>query len=469
MGYTAIKGGADAIRAAEILARAVHLAADESPLDTRQLDHQLTLAIDKIMGEGGLYAPELAALALKQAHGDLFEAAFLLRAYRSTLPRLGYSLPARGDMMRVVRRISSAFKDIPGGQLLGQTLDYTQRLLDFSLLGSGVPVDGDVALGGLVNGHAGTNGHAVSTGTASNGAASNGTATKVKIGPDGGPAVAPAPTAPGELAPRYFPKVADAMRAAGLVATPPAPDPNVEPPDITLESMRFPVSRPAYLQALARGESGAMLCLAYSGMRGYGGGNHGTLGELRVGDLPLKVVHPLTGQPVTIGWYRATEVEMLGQEHDATRSGRKLARFDLSYGLVFGQHERKAISMALLDSTLRPTAADGDGHEQKAPARDQEMVLYHIDGIESAGFVEHLKLPHYVTFGSTLQSALTTDEAAPLETPTTNGAATDPLRAPAIAQAGRTDGGAAGEDDHEGVSAGQLHHHGDGVLHAHDD
>src|SRR3954466_13060955 len=160
MGYTAIKGGADAIRAAETLARAVRLAADERPLDTRQLDHQLALAIDKIMGEGGLYSPELAALALKQAHGDLFEAAFLLRAYRSTLPRLGYSLPARGDMMRVIRRISSAFKDVPGGQLLGQTLDYTQRLLDFTLLGTGVATEGDVPLGGLVNGHAAVNGSA---------------------------------------------------------------------------------------------------------------------------------------------------------------------------------------------------------------------------------------------------------------------------------------------------------------------
>jgi 2'-5' RNA ligase len=31
------------------------------------------------------------------------------------------------------------------------------------------------------------------------------------------------------------------------------------------------------------------------------------------------------------------------------------------------------------------------------------MVLSHIDPIESSGFVEHLKLPHYVTFGSSLQ------------------------------------------------------------------
>ena len=167
-----------------------------------------------------------------------------------------------------------------------------------------------------------------------------------------------------------------------------------EPPDLTRESMRFPVSRPAWLQALARGESGALVCLAYSSLRGYGGkADHGTVAELRVGDLPLRVLHPLTGAPVTIGWFGATEVEMVGGEKKHTGYG-------LSYGLVFGQHERKAIAMALLDSSLQ-AAAPEEG--EPAPANDQEMVLSHIDGIESFGFVEHLKLPHFVTFGSSLQ------------------------------------------------------------------
>ena len=102
--------GLEAITAAERLVQHPPLARDEAALDTRQLEHQLNQAVDKVMGEGGLYSPELAALALKQAEGDLFEAAFLLRAYRSTLPRFGYSLPTRGDRMQVVRRISSAFK-----------------------------------------------------------------------------------------------------------------------------------------------------------------------------------------------------------------------------------------------------------------------------------------------------------------------------------------------------------------------
>lgn len=62
---------------------------------------------------------------------------------------------------------------------------------------------------------------------------------------------------------------------------------------------------------------------------------------------------------------------------------------------MLGQNERKAIAMATLDSAL----SNGEG---KAPAENQEFVLYHIDGIESAGFTEHWKLPHYVTFQSSL-------------------------------------------------------------------
>ena len=50
------------------------------------------------MSEGSLYDRELAALAIKQARGDLIEAIFLVRAYRTTLPRFGASEPVEtGD------------------------------------------------------------------------------------------------------------------------------------------------------------------------------------------------------------------------------------------------------------------------------------------------------------------------------------------------------------------------------------
>src|SRR5215510_6138250 len=132
MGYTAVKGGLEAIEAAERLIDSLPTDPGESTLELRQLCHQLGAAVDKVIGEGGVYAPELAAQAIRQTEGDLFEAAFVLRAYRSTLPRLGYAEAVRGDQMRLQRRISSAFRDIPGGQLLGRTRDYTQRLLDLS-------------------------------------------------------------------------------------------------------------------------------------------------------------------------------------------------------------------------------------------------------------------------------------------------------------------------------------------------
>src|SRR5690606_7875474 len=73
--------------------------------------------------------------AIRQARGDLIEAIFILRAYRTTLPRFGYSRPIETGAMLVERRVSATYKDLPGGQLLGPTFDYTHRLLDPSLLG----------------------------------------------------------------------------------------------------------------------------------------------------------------------------------------------------------------------------------------------------------------------------------------------------------------------------------------------
>lgn len=374
MGYTAVKGGAEAIAAAERLIQQVETGKGEALLETTQVRHQLASAVDKVIGEGGLYAPELAALAVKQCEGDLFEAAFMLRAYRSTLPRLGYSLPCRGADMLVTRRISSAFRDIPGGQLLGRTRDYTQRLLDVDRSAAG-------ASDTVVN-------FGISSETTPNGSTNGSTQDDSDAAWDG-----------------RLPKVTEVMRAMGVMAALPDRSTDPEPDDITRDPLRFPVRRPAWLQSLARGETGALVCLAYSSLRGFGGPNgHGTIAELRVGDLPLRVVHPLTGRPVTVGHFRATEVEMVGRGHrksETVEAG--LPSYHLSYGLVFGQNERKAISMGILDGSLQASASE-DG--PPSPANDQEMILYHIDSIESNGFVEHLKLPHFVTFGSNLQILL---------------------------------------------------------------
>src|SRR6188768_1772840 len=129
--YVAVKGGERAIENAHRLLAHERRGDHAVPeLSLAQISGQLKLAVDRVMTEGSLYDRELASLAIKQARGDMIEAIFLLRAFRATLPRFGMSEPVDTGAMQVRRRISSTFKDIPGGQILGPTFDYTHRLLD---------------------------------------------------------------------------------------------------------------------------------------------------------------------------------------------------------------------------------------------------------------------------------------------------------------------------------------------------
>lgn len=348
MGYVAVKGGNEAIdKACRLFAWERSKGVSEA-LGVDQIRDQLYLAVDRVMGEGSLYAPDLAALSFKQAAGDTFEASFMLRAYRATQPRLGYSLPVNTEEMRIVRRISSAFKDIPGGQILGATSDYTLRLLDFDLL-----EDDDARRAAFRE--------------------------RVFAG-------LPAT----DEIPASFPKVINLLRKEGLLDQAGPQSASSELCDITRQSLKFPASRSAALQSLARGETGGMLALAYSSMRGYGN-IHPTLGELRIGYVPLKMAHPVTGEPYTVGEVKVTEAEVLARFEGADG----MPRFSLGYGICFGQNELKAISMAVLDRCTRTDMPS-------CPAEDQEFVLYHIDGVESMGFCNHWKLPHYVDFLSDL-------------------------------------------------------------------
>ena len=133
-----------------------------------------------------------------------------------------------------------------------------------------------------------------------------------------------------------------------------------------------------------------MLCLAYSNMRGYGS-VHPTIGELRVGYLPVEISHPRTGEPYCIGEVKVTEAEIISKSYTDPKD----PKLTLGYGLCFGHNETKAISMAVLDRAIQTDSP-------KAPSEDEEYVLTHIDGIESMGFCNHFKLPHYVTFQSQL-------------------------------------------------------------------
>jgi alpha-D-ribose 1-methylphosphonate 5-triphosphate synthase subunit PhnI len=349
MGYVAVKGGAEAIASAADYFRYRQIAGKSAPLGGHQIREQLHLAVDRVMGEGALYAPDLAALALKQSAGDTLEAAFMVRAYRTTQPRLGYSLPADTSRMRVVRRISAAFKDIPGGQILGPTPDYTLRLLDFTLLepSPGAHREAIQRIFGRLPGN-----------------------TPI---------------------PETLPKVIDMLRRENLlVENTSAAGCEAVPFDLTRHSIPLPAPRSAALQAMAMGETGGLLALAYSNMRGFGS-THPTVGELRVGYLPIAVENPYGAEPEIIGEVMVTEAEVIC----SLEKGPDGPRFTLGYGLCFGHNETKAISMAVLDRAMQAETPE-------APSEDPEFVLMHIDGVESMGFCNHFKLPHYVTFQSAL-------------------------------------------------------------------
>ena len=344
MAYVTVKGGEQAIDNAHAWLAEERRGDPAVPeLSPAQIAEQLGRAVDRAMGEGSLYDRELAALAVKQAQGDLIEAAFLLRAYRTTLPRFAHSRPVDTAAMLVRRRISAVFKDLPGGQVLGPTYDYTHRLLDFALADPASP--------------------------------------------------APAPqVAPEDAA---MPRVPDILGQEGLLE--PDADAPGEPGDLTREPLTFPAGRDVRLQALARGDEGFLLALGYSTQRGYGV-THPFAGEIRMGDVAVEIEPPELGFAIDIGDITVTECQMVNQF-----KGSKTAppQFTRGYGLVFGHSERKAMAMALVDRAMR---AEELGEEVTAPAQNVEFVLYHADNIEATGFVEHLKLPHYVDFQSELQN-----------------------------------------------------------------
>ncbi len=356
MGYVAVKGGTEAIANALDLVEFYRVREQTPPIQIGQLRAQFRLAIDKIMGEGSFYAPDYGALALKQVEGDVLEAAFILRAFRATLSRRYYSAIVNTEAMFVQRRISASFRDIPGGQILGPTYDYTQRLIETRLADESAE-----QVQSFLNQFATyldmSNLSEVTT----------------------------------------FGKVIDILRKQGLLrgagSAADGRDDDRRVVDITREAIKFPAPRSARLQMLARAETGGVMALGYASMRGHGS-VHPTVGELRIGLVNVQVNDP-KGRLRYIGRVRVTEAEMI----TGAKAGKKGAvpAYSIGYGLCFGQNETKAICMGILDRAMRMGGND-------APTQDQEFVLYHTDGIEAMGFTNHLKLPHYVTFQSSLDN-----------------------------------------------------------------
>ncbi|MBL3702924.1 carbon-phosphorus lyase complex subunit PhnI [Sulfitobacter sp. BDSS02] len=342
--YVAVKGGERAIdNAHEWLAEERRGDPVVPELSVAQIREQMKLAVNRVMAEGSLYDPDLAALAIKQSRGDLIEAIFLIRAYRTTLPRIGHSEPVDTGAMICDRRVSATFKDAPGGQVLGPTFDYTHRLLDFKLAAEGeTPRAQEV-----------------------------------------------------DAERKETPRITEFLNRDGLIQEETPSDET--PPDMTRAPMEYPANRALRLQALTRGDEGFVLGMAYSTQRGYGR-NHPFVGELRIGKVPVEMEIAELGFSVEIGEIDLTECETVNQ---FAGSKTEPPQFTRGYGLVFGQTERKAISMALVDRSLRWEELGEDN--VGAPAQDEEFVLSHSDNIQATGFLEHIKLPHYVDFQSELE------------------------------------------------------------------
>lgn len=350
MAYVAVRGGAEAIDASlehlnyERVKHGAHVS-------VQTLQSTMRGFLDQVMSESSLYSERLASLAMKQSEGNAEEAVFLLRAHRSTLPRLYYSTVTDAREMFVLRRISASFKDIPGGQILGASHDYLHRLLDFELLEE---TDIDVVC------------------------------KKEQFEQIDKPEES-------KLALEKLPKVMDYLREEGLLRE--FPFNNLEPSDVTKQAMAFPTNRSQRLQTLTRGQTGTITSLGYAGLRGYGA-SHPNVGEVRVGWQPIHVALEDEEDPYYIGAIKLTEVESFIPVN-VDEEGQQVLEFDIGYGACFGQNETKAIAMSIVDHALEVGG--------NSPIHDEEFVLLHVDIIESTGFISHLKMPHYVTFQALLE------------------------------------------------------------------
>jgi alpha-D-ribose 1-methylphosphonate 5-triphosphate synthase subunit PhnI len=370
MTYVAVKGGTEAIEESirrikyERIKHGKTIGVDEIQCGMRSL-------VDQVMSESSMYSEVLAALSIKQAEGNPEEAVFLMRAYRSTLPRNHYSRTVDTENMNIMRRISASFKDIPGGQILGPTVDYTHRLLDFDLIDESMDevntwkMDYESEMMQYLK---------------------NGNNSLVDHQGLGDRGIA------------RLPKVIDYLRKEELMID--FADDDHEPDDVTRKSLEFPSSRSQRLQILTRGQTGTVTALGYAIIRGYGA-LHPTVGELRIGEVPIHVGHPLEEtideeDTYYIGDICITEAEMLIPQTIELPDGNKEIQFSIGYGACYGQNETKTIAMGILDHALEYS-------NPHYPTHDEEFVLYHIDSVEATGFISHLKMPHYVTFQSELE------------------------------------------------------------------
>ncbi|MDV3129746.1 carbon-phosphorus lyase complex subunit PhnI [Mycobacterium sp. 21AC1] len=316
----------DALEAARVIAHAVP--------DGQGGGVNIALLEQQVCAEAGLWEPAAARRALDQAHGDTAHAVSMLRVWAATQPHLG--APAiRFEDTVLIRRLSSAFPQVPGGQWLGFAPELRARQLDWS----------------------------------------------ERPAPE--PAPASAPQSPADEAPRRteVPRVRDLIDDVPLV-DPPQDGEGDDPADTVLTP---PLHRANRLAMLARGETGALVALAALIL---GRRQEAVLVELSVNLATVRIPHPRTGVACAVADVPITDVEVVLDTHVDGRPG-----LVMGWGATVGTVERRAIALALLDAAIQ-----ADGELAEPLLLDEQTVIAATDGPATNGFVEHLRLPHYASF-----------------------------------------------------------------------
>jgi alpha-D-ribose 1-methylphosphonate 5-triphosphate synthase subunit PhnI len=342
-------------------------------LSLAQIKQQMQLAVNRVMAEGSLYDPDLAALAIKQSWGDLVEAAFLLAGLShhpasSVLQRTPRYQPhvycSAASPPSLKTPLEAKGWALPSTMcIVFWTLSWRRKITSFTAPVAAV----EASRSRSYPQSSGATGAGGIGGTRDGGGDGDGRGANFSSLPSSSP---PHPLTP----------------------SPPHPLP---PFDLTRQSLTTPTRRDARLQNLARADEGFLLSMAYSTQRGYGK-NHPFAGEVRMGQVEVVICPEELGFEVAIAQITITEVQMVNQ----FKGSKEIPpQFTQGYGLTFGYNERKAMAMALVDRALQARVL---GESIEGPAQDEEFVLYHSDNIEAQGFVQHLKLPHYIDFQAEL-------------------------------------------------------------------
>ena len=318
-------------------ARAIALNASARPgdqINTAALEEQ-------VCAEAGLWETAAARRALDQSRGDAAHAVSMLRVWAATQPHV-HALPVSPDDVAIIRRLSSAYPRIPGGQWLGLAPDLIPRQLDWTDDPTSAP-------------------------------------------PERSADVMPSDSAADAPTRCTTPRVRDLIDSAAVV---PAPnDGDGDDPARTV--LMPPFTRASRLAMLARGETGALVALAALIL---GRRQEAVMVELTVGAAAIRVPHPRTDLPCSVAEVPITEVEVVLDADVGGRPG-----LATGWGASLGTVERRAISLALLDGAMQ-----ADGELREPLTLDEQTVIAATDGPATNGFVEHLRLPHYASFAAYL-------------------------------------------------------------------